>query len=142
MPLPQGLSLHPTSGRLIGNPVEAAAVNGAATDYTFTVQARTAAGLVARYQQTIRVYPRPTVTLVTPAGTVGVAYVGSVTGSLGSGNYAYAVQTGALPTSVSVHPTTGALSGTPTLAGTYTGTFRVTADFGGYTDKAFSITVT
>ena len=140
MPLPRGLTLN-SSGALVGNVHESAAVDGEETDYTFTVEARTASGLVARKRETIRVYPRPTVTLSTPAGTVGVAYTGSVTGSNGSGSYAYAVQSGALPTGVSINSGTGALTGTPSVAGTYTGTFRVTAQYSGYTDTAFSITI-
>jgi large repetitive protein len=142
MPLPQGMSINTSTGALVGNPVASAAVNGEATDYTFTVQARTAAGAIARSRQTITVYPAPTVVVVAPAGVVGVAYTGSVTGSNGSGSYAYTVLSGALPTSVSIHAGTGALSGTPTVAGVYTGVFRVTAAYGGKTDTAFSITIT
>jgi hypothetical protein len=139
MPLPQGLSLTST-GSIVGQPVAASAAAGG-TDWTFTVRVVDANGRYAFLRDTIRVYPLPTVTVVAPAGTVGVAYTGSVTGSNGSSPYGYTVQSGALPTSVSLHATTGALSGTPTVAGTYTGTFRVTGDKGGIKDTAFSITI-
>jgi hypothetical protein len=142
MALPQGMTLNPSNGVLAGTPVPSAAVGGVATDYTFTVQAVSTTGQIARMAQTITVYPPPTVVVVAPAGTVGVAYVGSVTGSLGSGSYVYTVQSGALPTGVAINAGTGALTGTPTLAGIYTGVFRVTAQYDGYTDKAFSITIT
>lgn len=139
MPLPSGLTLT-SSGVLIGQPTAASAAAGG-TDYTFTVRAVDANGSVAFKRETIRVYPLPTITVTAPAGTVGVAYSGTVVGSNGSSPYAYAVATGALPTDVSLHATTGALSGTPSVAGTYTGTFSVTGDKGGVQTKAFSITI-
>jgi hypothetical protein len=145
MPLPPGLSVNPVTGAIVGRATAAAAVGGNATDYTFTIQGRTSDGRIARRRDTIRVHPLPVVTLTTPAGTVGIAYTGStnVTNSAQcSAPLAYSVASGALPTSLAINAGTGAITGTPSAAGTFTGTIRVTADKGGVTDTAFSITVT
>jgi hypothetical protein len=137
MPLPAGLSLNASTGALVGRATTAGS-------YTFTVQARTAAGLVARKTYTVTVYPVPVFTVTAPAGTVGVAYTGQLTVTNSpSTPVAYSVASGALPTSLSLNASTGAITGTPSVAGTYTGTFRVTGDKGGFaaTDTAFSITI-
>ena len=141
MPLPSGLALNASTGALVGRPATSAAVDGVATDYTFTVQARDANGLVARKKEVIRIYPAPTVTITAPNGTVGVAYTGSVVGSAGSSPYAYAITIGALPTGLSIHATTGAISGTPTVAGSYTYSVRVTGDKGASTTTADTIVI-
>jgi hypothetical protein len=143
MPLPRGLAINSLTGAVVGNIEASAAVNGLPTDYTFTIQGVNTAGQAARRTQEITIYPPPAVTLVTPAGTVGVPYVGSVVGANGSEPYSFAVQSGALPTSVSLDAFTGALTGTPTVAGTFTGTFRVSGLFGAYlaTDPPFSIVI-
>lgn len=142
MGLPQGLSIDASSGVISGTIAESAAVNGLPTDYTFTVQGRTSSGAIARKTDTIRVYPRPVVTLTTPAGTVGVAYTGSVNvTNQASTPRAYTVPSGALPTSLSLNSSTGAITGTPSVAGIFTGVFRVTANFGVVRDTAFSITI-
>ena len=78
MPLPAGLALNASTGALVGQPTAAAAVDGAATDYTFTVQGVDSLGQVARKQFTITVNPAVSLTLSYPAtGTVGVAYSGT-----------------------------------------------------------------
>jgi YVTN family beta-propeller protein len=63
------------------------------------------------------------VTTSLPAGTVGDAYSSTLVAS-GFPAPTFSV-TGTLPPGLSIDPTTGALSGTPTTAGSYT--FRVTA---------------
>ncbi len=141
MPLPQGLSLNAATGALIGQPTAASAVDSTATDYTFTVQAVDANGLVARAQHTITIYPAVTLVLTYPAGTVGVAYSGTAVSTGGLAPKVYAVASGALPTSVSLNTSTGAATGTPTVAGTYTGTISVTSDLGGTTTDDFSIVI-
>jgi hypothetical protein len=143
MGLPAGCSLNPNTGAIVGRPVAAAAVGGVATTYTVTIQATTAAGLYARKTFPITVYPAPVMTLTAPAGVVGVAYVGSCAAAAGSSTpYVYTVASGALPNGVSLNAATGALTGTPTLAGVYTGTLLVTSDLGATDSEAFSITIT
>lgn len=65
----------------------------------------------------------PTLTITTaslPAGTAGVAYSATVAASGGTTPYAWSVSAGALPTGLSLNAATGAISGTPTTAGTST----------------------
>lgn len=142
MPLPSGLALNPSTGALVGVPVAGAAVDDTATDYTFTVQGVDSLGRVARKQFTITVNPAVSLTLSYPAtGTVGVAYSGTVTVTGGVAPRAYTVSVGALPTSLSLNASTGAVTGTPSAAGTFTGTIKVVSDLGSEDTAAFSIVI-
>lgn len=142
MPLPSGLTLNPSTGALSGQPVAAAAVGDTATDYTFTVQAIDSLGRVARKQFTITVNPAVSLTLNYPDGTVGVAYSGTVTVAGGVAPRVYTVDSGALPTSLSLNASTGAVTGTPSAAGTFSGTIKVVSDLGSEDTAAFEIVVT
>lgn len=76
--------------------------------------------------------------------TAGVAYTGfTVAASGGAGSYTFAVVAGALPAGISLDASTGAVAGTPTLAGTYAGiVIRATDIVGNHVDlPAFTITV-
>jgi hypothetical protein len=77
-------------------------------------------------------------------GTVGTAYSFTPTASNGSGGYVFS-QTGTLPPGLSFTRSTGALSGAPTTAGTYSGLqIAVTDSVGGSAPlpaNPFTITV-
>ena len=76
--------------------------------------------------------------------TVGDAYTGfTVTASGGAGTYTYSVASGALPPGISLDISSGAVSGTPTDAGTFSGiVIRATDIVGNHVDlPAFTITV-
>ncbi len=142
MPLPAGLALNASTGALVGQPTAAAAVDGAATDYTFTVQGVDSLGQVARKQFTITVNPAVSLTLSYPAtGTVGVAYSGTVTVTGGVAPRVYTVSAGALPTSLSLNASTGAVTGTPSATGTFTGTIKAVSDLGSEDTANFSIVI-
>ncbi len=78
-----------------------------------------------------------------PDGVVGEVYAGfTVDAAGGTSPYAFAVSSGALPTGLSLHASTGAVSGTPTAAGTFAPVIRVTDDAGAsHTLPAMSITI-
>jgi len=70
----------------------------------------------------------PVVTLAPttlPDGVVGTAYSQTITASGGTGPYTFAVSSGILPPPLAIGLNTGAITGTPTTAGTYT--FTITA---------------
>ena len=133
---PAGLSLNPTTGSITGTPT----TDGA---YSFTVTAANSAGSTDQaFSGTVLAAPvAPTEfspTTISTA-TVGSSYDYTI-GANGSPAPTYAVTLGALPAGLSLNPTTGAITGTPTTAGAYS--FTVTAtNASGSTEQAFSGTV-
>ena len=86
--------------------------------------------------------PSP-VTVTTPSlpnGGIGVGYQGEIAATGGDGTYSWAIIAGTLPTGLLLEPGTGAITGTPTTAGTQTFTVEVTSDDATATMQ-FSITV-
>jgi lysophospholipase L1-like esterase len=73
-----------------------------------------------------------------PNAAVGTAYTATIQAN-GSPTPTYAVQSGSLPAGLSLNGTTGAITGTPSAAGTSTFTIRATGT--GTADKSYSITV-
>ncbi|WP_210184550.1 putative Ig domain-containing protein, partial [Rhizobium sp. YK2] len=93
---------------------------------SFTYTATNAAGTSSPATVTITVSP-PTITLgpaTLTSGAVGTTYNQTVSAAGGTSSYTYAVTSGALPNGLSL-TTTGAISGTPTAAGSFT--FTITA---------------
>ncbi|WP_425510807.1 putative Ig domain-containing protein [Xanthomonas hortorum] len=118
--LPAGLTLA-SNGTLSGT----ATVEGS---FNFTVTATDAGSFTGNQAYSLTVagpnLALPASTL--PAGTAGQAYsavIAPATG--GTAPYSYALTAGALPAGVVVDVATGALSGTPTVAGTFNFTLTV-----------------
>ena len=61
-----------------------------------------------------------------PGGEVGVSYSDQLTVTGGTSPFTWSVSTGSLPGGVTLNASTGLLSGTPTTAGTYSFTVKVT----------------
>jgi len=59
-----------------------------------------------------------------PNAEVGLAYLTTVVASGGVAPYTYSISVGALPTGIGIAPSTGVISGTPTVAGPVTFTVR------------------
>lgn len=78
-----------------------------------------------------------------PAATVNTAYnpPQTFTASGGCGQFVFGVSGGALPTGLSVNPNTGALTGTPTQAGAFNFTIKVTDKCGCMATKNYSLEV-
>ena len=89
---------------------------------TFTVQVTDANGVVATGTCPFTIVPAPTVTCsTTNSGEVGVAFNSpamTVTG--GVAPYTFSIATGTLPGGLTLNASTGAITGTPTAAGTFT----------------------
>nr|WP_320204022.1 putative Ig domain-containing protein [Agrobacterium rosae]MDX8306017.1 putative Ig domain-containing protein [Agrobacterium rosae] len=118
--LPAGITLAST-GTLSGT----ATVEGT---FNFTVTATDAGSFTGNRAYSLTVAGP---NLVLPAstllvGTAGQTYSGSITpANGGTAPYSYALTGGSLPTGVVVDAATGALSGVPTVAGTFTFTLTV-----------------
>ena len=74
-------------------------------------------------------------------GTVGSAYSVTISASNGSSPYSYSVTAGALPAGLSLNTSTGALSGTPTLAGNFNFTVTTADSLNATSSAAYSIAV-
>lgn len=74
-----------------------------------------------------------------PAGTVGTAYSQALTAAGGTTPYAFSLTGGALPPGLAL--TAATISGTPSAAGAYTFTVRLTDAAGGETWQTFRLTV-
>ena len=118
--LPAGLSLG-AGGLLSGTPT-------AAGSYSFAVTVTDGLGFTGTQNYSVTV-TAPTLVLAPaslPAATAEATYSQSFTTTGGTAPYAYAVNSGALPAGLSLNAATGALSGTPTAAGSFTFSVQVT----------------
>jgi len=75
-----------------------------------------------------------------PAGTVGVAYSQTLTGSGGSAPYIFTVSAGTLPAGLTL-TAAGLLAGTPTTVGSSTVTIRGTDANGCFAERTFTIAI-
>lgn len=76
-----------------------------------------------------------------PNGTSGEAYSVNLSADGGVPSYAWAITSGALPPDIALDTSRGVISGTPTAAGTFTATIRVTDSQGATASKSFSLQV-
>lgn len=132
--LPPGLALSP-GGTLSGTPA-------AYGSYAFTVTATDAGGCHGSRAYVLEV-TCPVMAVQPPAlpnAPIGVAYGATITSDGGAPPVSFAVVAGALPPGLSL-ALDGALSGTPTAAGSYAFTVRATAAGGCFADRPYSITV-
>lgn len=76
-----------------------------------------------------------------PPGDVNVAYSQTLTAIGGAVPYTWSLSTGLLPAGLTLTPSTGAIAGTPTTAGTFSFTIMVTDNIGATATKPFIITI-
>ncbi|MDE2201974.1 MAG: putative Ig domain-containing protein [Burkholderiaceae bacterium] len=116
--LPAGVSFNTSTGVLSGTPTSAGTAN-----FTVTVRDNSTGTGPYMLASTYTLTTTPPTISVSPAslpnGTVGVAYSQTATASGGTAPYTYAVTGGALPAGLSLNSSTGAITGTPTAAGTF-----------------------
>lgn len=127
--LPAGLSINATTGVISGTPT-------AVSTASVTVTATNGAGSGSNTISFNIVLPSPpVVTASTFTGTVGTAFSNNIVATNLPTSYAY---TGVLPAGLSFNTTTGAITGTPTVAAS--STISVTATNAGGTSTAATIT--
>jgi uncharacterized protein YhjY with autotransporter beta-barrel domain len=123
--LPGGLTLNPTTGALTGTP-------NAGGPFSFTISATdssTGTGPFPASQAYSVTVNAPTVTITptsVPDATVAAAYSQPLSVTGGTAPYGFTVSAGALPAGITLNPTTGALTGTPTAGGRFSFTIKVT----------------
>jgi hypothetical protein len=112
--LPPGLSLAPSIGMLSGTPVVAG-------DYTFTLEVSDMESRRARKTLSMRIAPAPlsigTATRFDVMMGEPFSYQPAARG--GTPPYSWGVVSGALPPGLAINPQSGAISGTPTVSGTF-----------------------
>jgi hypothetical protein len=77
----------------------------------------------------------------TLAAVTGTTLNATFTATGGTSPYSWQIASGALPSGVALNPNTGAIAGTPTVAGTYTVTVQVTDAASKTAQKSLTITV-
>jgi|GEM_PF-198479 len=107
---------------------------------SFTYTATNLGGTSAPATVTVTV-SAPTLTLsaLATTGEVTAAYSDTVTASLGTAPYGYAVTAGALPPGLTL--ASGLVSGTATAAGTFNFTITATDTYGASGNRAYAITI-
>jgi large repetitive protein len=76
-----------------------------------------------------------------PGGEVGVTYSDQLTVTAGTSPFTWSVSSGSLPPGITLGASTGLLSGTPTTAGTYSFTVKVTDSSGLTSTEAATVTI-
>ena len=113
---------------------------------TFTVRARDGAGNTATKTFTLSVDPANPLVVTNGTGqltdgTVGFAYEIGLFAGGGVPPYTWAHVAGTLPPGLSVQASPGRVKGTPTAAGTFTFTVRVTDSTGQAATQQFTIRI-
>ena len=133
--LPSGLTLNSTTGVITGTPTTAG-------NYNFTVTATGSGGATGSQSYAVTVAAPITITPATlPAGTVGTAYIQTITANGGIAPFTYTVSIGTLPSGLTLNSTTGMISGTPTTAGNYNFTVTATGSGGATGSQNYTVTV-
>lgn len=139
--LPDGLTLDAQTGSITGTPT----ANGT---FTFTVQVTDDEGDTATRDLSITIGdadpvedPLEIVTTELADGTVDVDYTDELAATGGIEPYAWSIADGQLPDGLTLEESTGAITGTPTAAGTFSFTVQVTDEDGETATRELSIEV-
>ena len=136
--LPPGLTLNPTTGAITGTPTTAGTFN-----FTAQVVDSNSAGATSTTASCSIIISPPALALTCASANaqVGVPYSSALVATGGVPPYAFSIISGSLPPGLTLNPTTGAITGTPTTEGTYNYTAKVVDSTGATVTTACSITV-
>jgi large repetitive protein len=136
--LPAGLSLNTSSGAITGTPTTAGASK-------FTITATDSIGATGATPYTVNISPAIVLTPTTLANWTinksGYSATVSVVSGDGTGADSFSVSTGALPTGLSLDTTTGAITGTPSVAAVSSFTITATDSVGAAGAQAYAVTI-
>jgi hypothetical protein len=134
--VPPGLSLDSSSGVLSGTPI-------ALGSYGFVAQATDIYGNNGFRTYTVNITAPPLRITPTASATtqVGQAYSQTNVASAGTTPYTYSVSAGTLPAGTTLNTATGTVSGTPTTAGAFSYTIKVTDSTSSIATQATSGTI-
>ncbi|MEO8613199.1 MAG: putative Ig domain-containing protein, partial [Chloroflexota bacterium] len=134
--LPPPLILNAGSGSITGTP-------STPGTFPFSVTVTDSLGATGTLAYSVTINPGITVTPATlPNGTQGIPYTQTIGATGGSGTYTnFAVTIGSLPAPLILNAGSGAITGTPTTAGTFPFTVTVTDSLGGTGSQAYSVTI-
>ena len=140
--LPAGLTLTAGTGSISGTPTASGSFSFTAkvTDSTSpTAQTATKA-----FNLTIAAAPSPVQITTTslPSGQVNTAYSTTLAASNGATPYSWSITSGSLPAGLTLTAATGAISGTPTTAGTSSFTVKVTDSGSPATSASANLSIT
>ena len=121
--LPPGLTLNSTTGVVSGIPTMAGS-------FTYAAQVMDSLGVVYNQHSghcliVITNSTTPILMCAASTGQVGIAYSSALVASGGTPPYTFSIISGALPAGLSLNTSTGAITGTPTTAGTFNFTAQV-----------------
>ena len=132
--IPPGLTLT-AAGVLAGTPTTPGT-------FGFTVSVTDSTGLKVNANLSIVIAPAP-VSLITtslPSGNVTSPYATTIAAANGTKPYSFSIATGAVPPGLALS-SAGVLAGTPTTAGTYTFTVKVTDATSGTATAPYTLTI-
>jgi hypothetical protein len=136
--LPAGLTLAPTTGLISGTPTTIGTSN-------FTVSVTDAGSSIVTQALSITVVAVPAVTITTialPNGIQNAAYTTTVAATGGVTPYTWSITFGTLPAGLTLAPSSGIISGTPTTGGINNFTVGVHDANGATATHAYTITIT
>ena len=134
--LPGGLSLSASTGSLAGTPTSAGV-------FEFTVRVMDGSAGAATKAFTLPVAPPLVISSAPglPGGGAGSAYAQPLSAAGGMPPYAWSITAGGLPPGLQLDPATGMIGGTPTAAGAFGFTARVTDSLSATASKDFSLRI-
>jgi len=131
--LPSGLTLGSSTGSISGTPASSGT-------FTATVKATNGAGSSsAQFSLTVNTLPAITTPSLLPSALTGLAYSQTLKAT-GTIPMTWAVTAGALPSGLTLAPSTGSITGTPTVAGVSSLTVKATNPAGSVS-QTLSLTV-